>query len=380
MSRVHITLVGGQPAPIYHGVIATSPDKVVYIVSSSTKKLLSALKKEIKIPSESILLDPTDPHKILSVVVSLAKQYSSDEVTVNISSGLKSWSHFFGVIFDSQPNAAVVYMDQNNILWNYKDMTSSKNFVFDMHALFRLYGNSIDNNYRRFSDYTEEDLRCIPQIENIRYFNIRDFNSLTALLTKEQECILDTRNYGTFYTENSDSYVEWEKSTPERVGYIRLVLYKRDGRCRELTYESENVVDILFNSAWFELKVATILSDWDKTKEICMNCRFPYNPSSDKNETDIIVNTGTKILFVECKTQIAKPTDIDKFRSVVKTYGGMGSKGLFITDAPMNDVSRKKCEENDIIHFSLKEDHGRVTAEQALYNLLNSELFNINPK
>lgn len=378
--KVHITLVGGQPAPIYHGIVATQPDKVVYVYSSASKRSLEVLKAELDILSEEVLLDPTDPQEILASVVQLAKAYESDEITVNISGGLKSWSHFFGVVFDRMPNAAVVYMDQNNVLWNYKNMTSSKNFNFDMHTLFRLYGNSLENNYRKYADYTDDDKACISKIETIRLFNVRDFNLLTALLTKDRSEILHTRQSGVFVIENSRSYIEWEKATCNMPGYVHLVLYKRNGYCREVTLESEHIVDIVFNSAWFELKVATMFEKWKMAKEICMNCRFPYKANVDKNETDIIINTGTKLLFVECKTQIANTTDIDKFRSVVKGYGGTGSKGIFITDAKMKDVARKKCEENGIISFSLQDDHGEMTIEEALFELLDTELFNINPK
>lgn len=380
MKKIHITLVGGQPAPIYHGIVATHPDKVIYIYSSSSENSLLALKKELDIDCDEVLLDPTDPQEILAAAVTLAKKYANDEITVNISSGLKSWSHFFGVVFDRMENATIVYMDQNNVLWNYKTLTSSRNFNFDMHVLFRLYGNSLEKNYRKYESYTQEDKDCISKIEQIRLHNVKDFNLLTAVLTKEQARILQHSPWGKFTLEDSPSYVEWEKTTKDTVGFVRIVLYNRKGWHREMFLESENIVDIVFNSAWFELKVATILENWDKAMEICMNCRFPFKTGADKNETDIIINTGTKILFVECKTQIAHTTDIDKFRSVVKAYGGMGSKGIFITNAKMTDVAREKCKENGILSFSLEDDHNNLSPTEALINMLDSELFNINTK
>ena len=74
-----------------------------------------------------------------------------------------------------------------------------------------------------------------------------------------------------------------------------------------------------------------MLSSWEYAKEIIMNANFPYKNNNPKNEIDIIVNTGNRLLFVECKTQINDITDIDKFRTAVKNYGGMGCKALFIT-------------------------------------------------
>ncbi|MCQ2230547.1 MAG: DUF1887 family protein [Paludibacteraceae bacterium] len=383
--KVHITLVGGQPAPVYHGIVATNPDRVVYVYSVGSQSVLDTLKKEIDIPCDDVPpLSPTDPQEIVLLAERLAKKYEKEEVTVNISSGLKSWSHLFGRVFDNCPNASVVYMDQNNVLWNYRSMEKQEGFLFDMHTLFRLYGNSIENNYKRFSDYTGDDEGVISDIEQMRSFNNRDFNALTTVLDQQKQTVLRTQPYGRFdllRTSNSSySYVEWQKTTTEEVGFVRLCLYKKNGICKEVVLESPHVVDLVFNSGWFEYKVALMLSKWDRSKEICMNCHFPYKPKVDKNETDIIVNTGTKLLFVECKTQITHTTDIDKFRSVVKAYGGMGSKALFVTDAPMSEIAQKKCEENSIIPFSLQDSHLGMSSESALFLLLNTELFNINTK
>lgn len=383
--KVHITLVGGQPAPIYHGIVATNPDKIVYIYSIGSQSVLDTLKKEIDIPSDDVPpLSPTDPQEIVALAERLAKKYEKEEVTVNISSGLKSWSHLFGRVFDHCPNAAIVYMDQNNVLWNYRNMDKQEGFIFDMHTLFRLYGNSIENNYNHFSDYTSDDEDVVNDIAQIRRYNNQDFNALTTVLDQKRQNVLKSQSYGKFdllkTPKNSYSYVEWQKTTAEEVGFVRICLYKKNGESKEVVLESPHVVDLVFNSGWFEYKVALMLSKWERSKEICMNCHFPYKPHVDKNETDIIVNTGAKLLFVECKTQITHTTDIDKFRSVVKAYGGMGSKALFVTDAKMSDIARKKCEENGIIAFSLQDPHLGISPEKALHLLLNSELFNINTK
>lgn len=384
MSKVHITLVGGQPAPVYHGIVATKPDIVVFIYSRESMNILDKLKNEISIDiDEQEPLDATDPKLILDRANSLAQKYKDDEVTVNISSGLKSWSHLFGIVFDKMPNADVVYMDQNNVLWNYHSMTKQEDFEFNMHTLFRLYGNSLENNYWKFEDYTDADFQAVSEIEKIRMWNVKDFNALTAVLDKTKQNILSSAISGKFNLlkakKPSMSYVEWEKTTANSVGFVRLSLFKKEV-CHEIVLESPHIVNLVFNSGWFEYKVAHLLSYWNKSKEICLNCRFPFRQGIDKNETDIIVNTGTKLLFVECKTQITHPTDIDKFRSVVKGYGGTGSKGLFVTDAKMTAVAKQKCDENDILTFSLQDEHLGLSTSDALILLLESELFNINAK
>lgn len=366
MSKIHITLVGGQPAPVYHGIVATDPDKVVFIYSASSRKALNALIKEIgSVVSEQIELDVTSPVKIKSCAERLAKQYHEDEITVNISSGLKSWSHWFGVVFDKCPNASVVYIDQNNVLWNYRTMLPSSDFKYDMHALFRLYGDPLDK-YTPFTDYTKEDFDAIVKIENLRKYNNKVFNILAENIEdKKKGCFTD-----------GISKVEWDRDN----SCVKLSIIGRKYGLKEEIITSPHAVDLVLNASWFELKVAKLLFGWNKAKEICMNCRFPFKPNYDKNEVDIIVNTGVKNLFIECKTQIYDTTAIDKFRSVIKRYGGMGSKGLFVTDAPMRDMAKTKCEEYGILTFSIQEEHLGMSMEKALYWLLDSELYNINAK
>ena len=379
MSKIHITLVGGQPAPVYNGIKATNPDKVVFVHSTDSLKALNALVKEIDVPYEVVQLSPTEAVEIQHIAEKMVAQYAEDEVTVNISSGPKSWSHLFGSMFQSKENATVIYMDQNNVLWNYRTMQGLQDFEFDMHTHFRLYGNSIENNYKKFSDYTEADVEAMKKIEEIRKFDVQIFNTLLTVLDKQKQHILRNGKDGKF-EHGSGSYVEWEKTTEQQVGFVRVFIVKKNGKTKEVKFESPNAVDLAFNSGWFEFKVAKLLSTWSRSMEICMNCKFPYKKDVDKNETDIIINTGSKILFVECKTQINNTTDIDKFRSVIKNYGGMGSKGLFVTDAKMTEVAKAKCEEHGILSFSLQDSHLGLTEEKSLQLLLESELFNINTK
>lgn len=371
MKKIHITLVGAQPAPIYNGIIAISPHKIIYIYSQSknSRITLSTLKNELKIDADEIQLDVTNPTKIKYCAEQLAEIYKDHEVTVNISSGLKSWAYWFSVVFAQYENASVIYFDQNNVLWNYRTMQSSTDFNFDMHTLFRLYGNPIENNYTPFSQYTPQDFEIIEKIEKVRKSNFLAFKELTATLSIEENNILRNNNTGKFIKENSS--VRWDRPNNKVIFNINN---------KSTTISSPHAVDLAFHTAWFELKVAQILSKWDKAKEICMNCRFPFNADFDKNEVDIIVNTGNKILFVECKTQIANTTDIDKFRSVIKEYGGIGSKGLFITDTKMKPMAKKKCKDHNIISFSLNDKHKMKNYENALFELLDNELYNINAK
>lgn len=381
MSKIHITLVGGQPAPVYHGIVATKPDLVVYVYSKDTysKQAFKILKKEVSIKWLGYKLHPTNPILIKNLAEKLAHIFKeNEEITVNISGGLKSWSYWFGIVFEKCPNATIIYIDQNNLLWNYRTMKSYSNVIFDMQTLFRLYRNPL-TNYIPFTDYTEADFNAIPLIEECRAFNNQDFNRLLTILNKDSQTRLRMQECGEFRLSNSLSYVKWKRNNHIGNSTVSIHIQNNDSFITK-EFTSPHAIELAFFAGWFECKVALLLSKWNKAKEISMNCHFPFKPGFDKNEVDIIINTGIKILFVECKTQISKTIDIDKFRSVIKAYGGTASKGLFITDAPMYDLAKAKCDEHNILTFSLQNDHGNLNCEEALITLLNTELDKINAR
>lgn len=381
--KVHITLIGGQPAPVYYTIKALSPDYIVYIHSDRTQEELRIIKQELNIPFEQILLSPTDPKKIKEKACELATRFATDEVTVNISGGLKSWTYWFSVIFNNKENTTIVYIDQNNNLWDYRRMQSIEINNFDILAHFRLHNNPIDGNYTNYKEYTPSDQQNIKIIEKIRHYNHTHFNNLAAKLTDKQNNILRNNRSGVFTIPEAKypTSIMWEKPTgTNNNGQITITLTNKHGITKNWSLTSPHIIDLMFNSGWFEYKIANIIAQWDKAKEIFLNCHFPFKQGSDKNEVDILVNTGKKVLFVECKTQINSTIDIDKFASVIKKYGGMGSKGIFITDAQMTDIAIKKCEENNLLHFSLQSINEHIPANKALAMLLDIEIYSINAK
>src|SRR5574344_655303 len=188
MSRINIALIGGQPAPIYYGTLATNPDKVVFIYSKESKhRQGDKIEKEIarlNIPIEQVSLDATDANEIKSMAIALAGKYSNDDIFVNITGGTKPWAYFFSMIFKPMDNASIVYIDQNNVLWNYKTMESIKCNDINMIVNFRLYGNEL-NHYTNFYDYDEEDKKTDEEIETFwcslgnKYYH-KTFNKLLA--------------------------------------------------------------------------------------------------------------------------------------------------------------------------------------------------------
>jgi hypothetical protein len=82
---------------------------------------------------------------------------------------------------------------------------------------------------------------------------------------------------------------------------------------------------------------------WKRAKQIWLNTELTqWDNERTLNEIDIIVETGEKLLFVECKTQVYDATDVDKFNNAVKSYGGVASKRIFLYGCTYETCSSKK--------------------------------------
>lgn len=376
MKHIHITLIGSQVYPAYLGIADLKPDGVIIVHSSSNEKEASLLEAQIAIPSTPLVLDPVDVLQVYQQVRSLRGQIDeSDQYSINLTGGTKVWSIAFYESFRFLPNVKLIYVDQNNQIYDLLTQECHlSDVLIDVNTVFKLNGVQIPKSVA-FSDYTPADEACIPRIRALRRFSFESFRDLTC--PKDKNLDLLTRKEGELSV--GQNYVEWNKE----LNTLQVRLFNKKGVEKRMKFTAPHIHSLFFNYAWFEYQVAIMLSKWDKAKEILMNVRFPYNEKDiPKNEIDIIVNTGNKLLFVECKTQISDITDIDKFRTAVKNYGGMSSKAVFITLDKMKDTAKEKCTDSNIMSFSIKDCTIETpeTPERELIRMLDQELFSINKK
>lgn len=388
MSTLHITLVGEQPEPIYYVINELKPDAVVYVCSKQTESKAKAIQELACIEKHAtVIIDPTNADEISNCADYIAKEFSGYDTTLNISGGSKPWAYIFGIKFGTMPNATVMFIDQNNILWNYRTMTGSPiHYRFDLMKSLELRGNLL-KEYHDFSLYTEKDVEAQRDVEWARRCNVKAFTGLMSIMDKDCQEEMRTNTEGKFMLKNShagsDNYVEWFKATKDNPNaFVRLNLIStKTDTPNTFEIESPHAIELAFNSGWFEFKIARMLSKWDKVRKIYMNCIFPINDKIDKNEVDIIIETDIKAIFVECKTNISKINDIDKFRSIVKNYGGTSCSGLFITEGKLRDDVQQKCTDNSITYFSLSPYGGKINqANKDLIQLLESQYKTINTR
>ena len=374
MSKVHITLVGGQSMPVYLGIKYCNPEKVVFIYSKESERQKQIIKGELDKNITVLKSDPLDPVQldvIEATVLAYKEKFINDEITLNISGGTKAWAYFFAKEFENVSNAKIIYVDQNNEVYNLKEKTHEK-VQFEFMTQFKLNKNPLQL-FTKFTDYKPEDIAVLEKIERIRKINIGIFTELTNL-DRAKEAQLNNKTCGQF--KYKDSSIEWDKK-----GKCIISIKKKDETIlNEIC--SPNITKIIFNASWFELKVAYVLSQWAKAEQIFMNCKFLADTSDSrlaekfpKNEIDIIVDTGDKALFVECKTNISNSTDIDKFNTAVRNYGGNGSKALFVCLNKFSENARQKISDCGNMWSYSFADSSDV---KGFYDMLDRQIMKIN--
>lgn len=373
--HVQITLVGGQPTPVYQGITQLNPDQVVLVCSEGSQKVANVIKEQLpSYDSKDIVikvLSDSDLEEITQKVEEIESQIPKGiTVSLNVSSGLKVWTVVFDrVLKRRRRNCHTFCIGQNGVIFDFKENHSLRTVNFDMDAQFKLLGNPIDN-YTPFSSYSEADFAVMEQMKE--WFMNPEMHKvifkLTQIFVEGYKKTFNNNDYTEpFQSWYEDSELYWD---PERQTFTLI------HGPEEQILRSPLVANVVLNTGWFELYVATYIASKYHPKDIRMNCIFKNRRRNVKNEVDIIVNTGDRLIFVECKTQVYNSVDVDKFHSVVKNYGGLGSKHLFVTFRRMQPDALEKCKDYGITTFYLENanyecEQDRVDAFTGVLEKLN---------
>lgn len=373
MRKVNISLVGGQPMPVYVGIDAVNPDVVVLVHSEQSKR--DAEKIAINTENnggkvELVLFPDLDYPQTEMLAKDLLDQYVRDNVYVNVSGGLKPWAIAFAKTAFAREGVCLFYIDQNNCFVNLNEAeVQDLQLKLDIPTILK-YNHQEVSSYTDIEEYDEADIRALDKIYEVKRRRPGDFFGLTGASWRATTNAIETRtlNYGaSLVIDRVENQVTFSGT-------------HRDGKSYEFVISSPHVCEMVVNARWFEVSVALVLKKWNSAIQVWTNVMFPYRNGNAKNEIDVLVSDGTKLLFVECKTQIYDVTHIDKFRTACKTYGGTASKALFVIDANvMRPEAQQKCEEHKIMTFCMS---GRKDSSLArnLYIILDQERVKTNEK
>ncbi len=349
--HLQIALVGGSPTPVYQGVLHLKPDQVLLVHSQASKETAQNIRKQLPMYADKDVLmfemSDNDLEKMYQTA-ELIEQSIPKGITVsmNITGGMKLWSVIFNNVFRRKRRSChTFFIGQNGTFFDLKEKVSKGKVEFDMDAQFKILGHSLDE-YTTLSEYTKEDYDVLNRIQNWGFS--------------------DRYHYPLF--KLTSEFVEQYKNAHKNTDFINDFIYKDKynntislkaashtfdivlmGNAQ--TFSSPHAEHIVLNTGWFELYTARLIGKRYGEENVRLNCIFRNTRKLPKNEIDIIVNTGQKLIFVECKTQVAKSVDVDKFNSAVRNYGGLGSRPLFVTNSPMTSDAKEKCIDHGITIF-----------------------------
>ena len=376
MEKLHIALVGAQTMPIYIGILESDADKFILIHSTQTKSNAEIIARYINRDNTVLFELPAwDFPKMKDRIDGLLAEYKDWSIEANISGGSKPWGFMFSMLAFEYSNMSLFFVDQSCMIHNISDLTSRMAKPLDGGIRQILEFNQILESNQASSvthvdltSYGEKDVSILTEIKRCRKKYPKIFNNLTipkrGIQKRYQNNKLDT-----IVDDQSQSEISWDIRGPEQK--VKLTFINRLVNTDVVTFQSPHAFDMVVSSGWFEYEIAKCLELWTEAKDIWLNSVFPYRNNTPKNEIDIIVNVGYKLLFVECKTKIFDYTDIDKFRSAVKNYGGLSSKAIFISLESMDAKTIEKCETNGIDYFSL-DGKPAVEMKKALFAKLNT--------
>lgn len=366
MAHVHIALVGGQPAPVYNTLFynraKSEIDTIVLFCSQQSEKDAKQMQQNFTSITSDVRMIVCSASNIVKINRAIKGLFDSiaetDKVTIDITGGSKLWGLRIYTTFRERPNTQFLFTTQQNDVWDIEECTKSP-LGFDPTFYQPLYSKDLELGTSIF-EYTDADTEVMKKVEALRTEGfIPSFNQLTFDFSKHPEWKNKVREKSATFTLDNGSYIEWKRADPEGGNETaKIVLCNKTGRKVSAELSSPHALSILFNSGWFEYKVAHILERWEAAKNIWLNSKIKLESGShDLNEIDVIVNTGHKRLYVECKIVISNTTDIDKFKTVYTANGGTSAKALFIVKEKISKEAREKCEKYGIMCYSLKENN-----------------------
>lgn len=363
--NVQIALVGAQPMPIYNGYVYLKPEKMILLHSRETEAIAKRLKAVIT--CECTLKEIEKPFDYFYCKDIIEKQCINETENIlsfNISGGSKIMTlTAFEIAKEKQ--IAMFFIDQNNAV---TDFVSEKSFLFkdtiSLSIYFQLFGQSAKSSVL-FEDIDKELFVLKNKIINDVFNFLPLFKKIRSKRYNEKS---------NFLVKNKKYELQWKQNTQTAIFYI-----KASGIEEHIT--GSNHFHVLFNTGWFELYVLEIISKWKMAKQMYWNTIIPRTVNEqDKNEIDVIVDTGIKLFFIECKTQVFDIKDLDKFRNVVKNFGGLGAKAVLVSYFKPTETVLEKCSDNQLSVFWFYDARNqKKNANSDLVNLLDKEYQKINP-
>lgn len=339
----HISLVGGQILPLYLGIVESDSNIIHFVYSKDSAENIEVLKG---IFCEKIIktyqCDAFNFNTTVNLFERIISNYSTeDEFNFNITGGTKIMALAANKMLTNNKCSAFYFnQDLSFYILPAFDLKINSN-ILKVNDYIKLSGNKI-SNFTDIVNIENNDFQSAKKIFNFSISNSKDYSKIQKYINHKFNNYEDIPIDGEIQIDD-ELFVSYEKNMLEISTLSTNLL--------EIT--CSNVISIFFNAGWWELVVAEAIKSWNNKKEVYTNVIFPFKNknSQSKNEIDILINTGRKLIFIECKSGNILSADINKMKAVRETYGGRIARSLLVSKFKPKDLIIEKCKDMDIDVF-----------------------------
>lgn len=357
-----IVLLGGQVLPVYIGIKEFNPDVIHIIASPESSNKINLIKNSI--PGKlfhQYICDAFDFNLIKTEIIKIVDQYSDQQIQINLTSGTKVMVLAASSIINDT-KVVGFYVNQNMTYIEFPGSTSKNlNVTLTIKEVIGLSGNNI-LSYKKLSDFSEKEYSNAELISDYVIKQNSLYLKMTSAFRSKFRSFDDIPPIGQLNLDSQTSII-WTDRQAKVISNSKEIL----------KIEGANTSRLLFNAMWWELLVTKILSAWKKSTEIIIQCELPFknNSTFKKNEIDILINLGGRLLFVECKSGMVRPEDINKMKAVKDVYGGIISNSLLVSRYKPDSRISEKCAELNIDIFYCFKNQKEINSLDKIHEVLD---------
>lgn len=351
----HISLVGGQTLPLYLGIVESNADFIHFVYSKDSVESIKVLKEIFKEKKmKTYECNAFNHAEILKLFNSIVSSFSiDDDFVFNITGGTKLMALVANEVVQKSRGKAY-YFNQDLSYYeipSYEVKNITKNL--EINDFVRLSDNKI-SSYTDISKYKEQDFSAAQKISNFSATNSKEYSAIQRFKDQKFGNVGNIPIKGD-YDINDNLYILWDENGLEISTSTKSLL----------EISCKNVHSLFFNAGWWELLVAQAVNKWKQKVDLYTNVILPFKnkDSQSKNEIDVLVNTGKRLVFIECKSGNILASDINKIKAVRETYGGRIARSLLVSKYKPKSHIIEKCQELDIDIFYCYEGYKNKVTE-----------------
>lgn len=358
MTNIQIALLGKETLPVYYPVKTEGADEVYIIRSNQNEeeaKRLKTVLEEEHIPCHiDNVVGAFDLKSINEVCENIHTKLPEDcSVTYNVTGGTKLMT-IAALLVALNHNARVIYTDSNELI----DVTNVENKTLSLkmklETFFKLQGQELWG-YKLYK--SKKDLiSCCNQI------------MMKLFLSKSADYYY-LRSLYLLYRQKPGLPVYKKGKYKAEINKNCIVFYKEANK--EFTWIASDILMLAFGGRWWETLIAEKVYQWSNGRyDIYQNVTFSSKKGSVKNEIDVLVNLGTKLLFIECKSGDVDQNVISKMDTVRRNYGSVKSESVLISLEPVSADLKEKAKDCKICVI----DRGTDEVDASLLNRIAGRL------